>query len=98
MLVVFEQLKKFGRNSILFYSEILISFKYVGPRKESIKMFLKFVQFTFSLCSIDFGKKRWVTYQKTKKSDTKVGYLSLFLHPFHRQPMLSLTIFFSSIC
>src|SRR5277367_3960431 len=34
-------------------------------------------------------RKRWVTYQKTKKSDTKVGYLSLFLHPFHRQLMLT---------
>src|SRR5277367_6236763 len=39
-------------------------------------------------------RKRWVTYEKSKKSETKVGYLSLFLHPFHRQPMLSLTIFF----
>src|SRR5277367_864954 len=39
-------------------------------------------------------RKRWVTYEKSKKSKTKVGYLSLFLHPFHRQPMLSLIIFF----
>src|SRR5277367_735180 len=39
-------------------------------------------------------RKRWVTYQKTKKSETKVGYLSLFLHPFHRQPMLKFDIFF----
>src|SRR5277367_3171264 len=39
-------------------------------------------------------RKRWVTYEKSKKSETKVGYLHLFLHPFHRQPMLNLTIFF----
>src|SRR5277367_6186621 len=38
-------------------------------------------------------RKRRVTYQKSKKIETKVRYLSLFLHPFHRQPILSLTIF-----
>ena len=60
----------------------------------------KFVGFIFSLCSIDFRKEKGGSpTKKTKKSETKVGYLRLFLHlsnPYDNpwQPMFSLTIFF----